>query len=309
MQTILGAGGAIGNELAKALTDYTRDIRLVSRNPIKVNPGDELIRADLLNYDEVFNAVEGSEIAFLTVGLPYKKKVWQEQWPVIMENVINACIAHDSKLVFFDNIYAYDGSNLDPITETTPVNPSSVKGAVRAHLLEMLKDAKHHDGLTFLVARAADFYGPGILDVSFLTESVFKPLSQGKTANWLGSADFKHSFTYTPDAAKATAILGNTPDAYGEAWHLPTAANPMTGKEWIDTIARELRTDPKYRQANKFTLRILGLFIPVMKEFIEMYYQYDRDYVFSSAKFEQRFDFHPTPYIEGIKSIIDQDYS
>jgi len=33
MQTILGAGGAIGVELAKALPKYTSKIRLVSRNP------------------------------------------------------------------------------------------------------------------------------------------------------------------------------------------------------------------------------------------------------------------------------------
>jgi len=39
MQTILGSGGAIGIELAKALTAYTLDIKLVSRNPKKVNNG------------------------------------------------------------------------------------------------------------------------------------------------------------------------------------------------------------------------------------------------------------------------------
>jgi len=32
----------------------------------------------------------------------------------------------------------------------------------------------------------------------------------GKKANWQGSANYKHSFTYTPDAGKATALLGNT---------------------------------------------------------------------------------------------------
>lgn len=42
MQTILGSGGAIGTELAKHLTNYTGQIRLVSRNPKKVNLTDEL---------------------------------------------------------------------------------------------------------------------------------------------------------------------------------------------------------------------------------------------------------------------------
>jgi putative NADH-flavin reductase len=56
-QTILGAGGAIGVELAKALSTYTRDIRLVSRNPKKINSSDELLKADLSNRDEVVKTV------------------------------------------------------------------------------------------------------------------------------------------------------------------------------------------------------------------------------------------------------------
>ncbi len=37
MQTILGAGGAIGIDLAKELTKFTKEIRLVERNSKKVN--------------------------------------------------------------------------------------------------------------------------------------------------------------------------------------------------------------------------------------------------------------------------------
>ena len=70
-QTILGSGGAIGIELAKALTEYTTDIRLVSRNPVKVNPTDELISADLLNPLEVESSVKGSSIVYVTVGFAY----------------------------------------------------------------------------------------------------------------------------------------------------------------------------------------------------------------------------------------------
>jgi putative NADH-flavin reductase len=62
MQTILGAGGAIGIELAKSLRTYTNDIRLVSRNPKKVNETDSLFAADLTRRDEIFNAVKGSEV-------------------------------------------------------------------------------------------------------------------------------------------------------------------------------------------------------------------------------------------------------
>jgi len=124
----------------------------------------------------------------------------------------------------------------------------------------------------------------------------------------MSSMKYKHSFTYTPDAGKATALLGNTEDAYNQVWHLPTSANPFTGKEWIETIAEEMGVKPKYQVASKFLVKIMGLFVPVMKEMPEMMYQYNRDYVFNSDKFERRFDLRPTPYIEGIKAIIESDY-
>ena len=308
MQTILGAGGAIGIELAKALKEYTNEIKLVSRNPKKVNDSDLLFQADLTNPENVLNAVKGSEIVYLTVGLPYKTKVWQSTWPLVMKNVIDACLEHQSKLVFFDNIYMYDGSNLNPITENTPINPRSKKGKVRKEIMQMIWDAVKDHGLQAVIARCADFYGPSIKNTSALTEVVFNPLSKGKKANWLGSDKYKHSFTYTVDAAKATAVLGNSEDAYGETWHLPTSENPLTGKEWIETIAKEFGVQAKYQVAGKSLVRLIGLFSPVMRELVEMMYQYEQDYVFNSDKFVTKFNFKPTPYIDGIREIISKDY-
>ena len=308
MQTILGTGGAIGIELAKALTVYTDQIRLVSRNPKKVNESDQLMSADLLKRNEVRAAIKGSSVVYITVGFPYNLKVWKRSWPKFIKHVIEACIEEKCKLVFFDNIYMYDSDHLDGMTEETPMNPPSKKGEVRQEVAKMIMDAVGKGEITALIARSADFYGPSIQNTSVLTETVFTPLSSGKKANWMSSVDFKHSFTYTPDAGKATAILGNTDDAYNQIWHLPTAANPLTGKEWIDQIANELGVKSKYQAAPKFLIRIMGLFVPVLRELPEMMYQYDRDYDFNSSKFENRFDFTPTPYAVGIREIVSSDY-
>lgn len=308
MQTILGSGGAIGTELAKVLPTYAKKIRLVSRNPKSVNKTDELFKADLTKRKEVEAAVKGSSVVYLTVGLPYKLATWENNWPTIIRNVIHACQMHHASLVFFDNIYMYEGVLLDPITEELPWNPPSEKGKVRANIARLVLDAHEKGKIKALIARCGDFYGPSIKNVSVLTETVFKPLSEGKTANWIGNPHCKHSYTYTADAAKATALLGNTPDTFGEVWHLPTAPNPYTGKEWITHISNALGVQPKYRKVNRVMLRLMGLFVPVMKEFVEMNYQNDRDYVFNSDKFENRFKIKPTPYAEGIKSIVKSDY-
>ena len=308
MQTILGSGGAIGVELAKALPKYTDQIRLVSRNPKKVNSNDQLMAIDLLNPDALEKVIKGSSIVYVTVGFDYNIKVWRKNWPTLVRKVIAACQEYECKLVFFDNIYMYDANHLDGMTEETPVNPPSKKGEVRAQIAKMIMDEVKAGKLTALIARSADFYGPGIKNTSMLTETVFKPLSEGKKANWMGSAKYKHSFTYTPDAGKATAILGNSDSAYNQVWHLPTAPNPFTGKEWVEHIAKEMGVKPNYREASKTIIKVMGLFMPIMKEMVEMMYQYDRDYVFNSDKFEKQFNYKPMPYQEGIKKVVQSDY-
>ncbi len=309
MQTILGAGGAIATELAKALTVYTKDIRLVSRHPVKVNDTDTLLAADLTDHTAVEKSVMGSEVVYLTAGLPYNTKVWQQTWPLIMSNVIDACVASGSRLVFFDNIYMYDASSLDPLTEDHAIHPCSKKGVVRAAIVEMLWEATRSRGLVALIARSADFYGPGVKGVSVLIETVFNPLSKNSKANWLADDTKKHSCTYTPDAGKGTALLGNTLDAFGQTWHLPTAKSPPTGQQWVALAAKSLGVPAKHRVISKTLVKLMGIFMPVMRESVEMLYQYDRDYVFNSDKFERRFSFVPTSYESGVKEIAATGFS
>lgn len=305
MQTILGAGGAIGTELAKELRKYTQDVRLTSRSPVKVHESDEVMVCNLLNKDDVLKAVKGSDVVYLTAGMEYKRKIWKEDWPKVISNVLEACAEYKARLVFFDNMYMYDKDSIGYMTEANPVNPPSEKGKVRALLNKMIFDEISKGNVQALIARCADYYGPGVINTSMLWQTVIKPLKEGKTANWMGYARYKHSFTFTLDAAKATALLGNTPDAYNQIWHLPTAKNPLTGKEWVEAFAKGFNAKPKFMEAPKYVVRILSLFIPIMKEMIEMLYQYDRDYVFDSSKFEERFGIKPTSYHEGIQLVVN----
>ncbi|AQG80310.1 NAD-dependent epimerase/dehydratase family protein [Spirosoma montaniterrae] len=303
MQTILGSGGTIGTELAKALPTYTDQVRLVSRKPKAVNPTDELVSADLSDAAQVDRAVAGSDIVYLTVGYDYKIDVWRAKWPVTMQNVIAACQKHGAKLVFFDNVYMYDCDYLNPMTEETPIRPTSRKGEVRAEIAGMLLNAIKAGTLTALIARSADFYGPNN-DKSVLVETVVKNLKKGKAANWFASLDHVHTFTYTPDAARATALLGNTPDAYGQVWHVPTHTSRLTGREWVNLFAKEMNVAPKASALPVWMIGVLGWFVPIMKEFKEMSYQYDRDYVFDSSKFATRFDLKPTEPLVGVRETV-----
>src|SRR5690349_2758686 len=106
LHTLLGANGTIATALVPVLQAHKEQIRLVSRTP-KTVEGAESISANLLDREQVFQAVEGSAIVYLLVGLQYEAAVWRKEWPIIMGNVIDACKASQAKLIFFDNAYMY----------------------------------------------------------------------------------------------------------------------------------------------------------------------------------------------------------
>ena len=301
MQTILGSGGAIGTTLAKELIAYTDKIRLVSRNPKKVNENDELFPADITDEEQVDRAIAGSDVVYVTVGFEYNIKVWQKNWPPLIRHVIDSCRKYNARLVFFDNIYMYDRDYLNRLTEETPIRPTSKKGKVRAEIAAMIMDEADHGRINALIARSADFYG---IRNSLLVELVIKNMMKNKRAMWFTDAHKIHTFTSAEDAARATALLGNTPDAYNQVWHLPTDNSPLTGKDWIELVARTLNRKPKYSVLPTWMVAFTGLFVPLFRELSEMSYQNEQDYIFISSKFEKRFGYVPVKPEEGIARLI-----
>ncbi len=304
MQTILGSGGAIGIPLAKELKKYTDRIRLVSRNPKKINETDELYPIDLNDHSKIDQAIAGSDVVYVVIGFEYKLSVWQKKWPSFMKAVIDACKTHQTKLVFFDNVYMYEPSAIPHMVETSPIHAPSKKGAVRQQLHEMIMSEVEKNTLTALIARSADFYGPDNKS-SALNMMVVDNFMKGKKAQAFGNINKIHTYTFTPDAAKATALLGNTADAFNQVWHVPTTKDKLTNQQWIQLIADELKVEAKIQTIPVWMIKILGLFIPVMKEFPEMIYQYEQDYVFDSTKFEHRFGMSATSPKDGIKILIE----
>jgi nucleoside-diphosphate-sugar epimerase len=299
MITILGAGGDIGKKLAKLLVARNQPFRLVGRNPSPTTGATETVAADITDEDQTIRAVAGSSVVHLLVGLKYDHKIWQEMWPRIMRNTIEACKRARAKVIFFDNVYMY-GKVTGPMTEETPFDPCSKKGEIRAKIATSLIDAWKSGALTGMIARAADFYGPDTRNgvANLLT---FEPFSRKQKASWLVNDAVPHSYTYTPDAAQSLVQLAERATAWNQTWHVPTAPNPPTGKEFVTLVAKEFGVAPKYRVLSRPMLRLAGWFKPPIAESYEMLYQHDSPYLFDSSKFAREFGFAGTPYAEGIR--------
>ena len=302
MITILGAGGAISSQLSRILAARKTSFRLVGRNPKPV-AGAELVSADLSDRDQAIRAVAGSDVVHLVVGLKYDLAVWRELWPRIMANTIEACKRAQAKLVFFDNVYMYGKVN-GPMTEETPYAPCSRKGEIRAKIAMALMDEVKAGNLTAMIARAADFYGPDTPN-AVPNLLVFDAFAKGQAASWLANDSVPHSLTFTPDAARGVAMLAEKESAWNQIWHLPTAPDPPTGKEFVAMAAAAFGVAPKHRVLGRPMLRVVGWFKPVVGESYEMLYQSDSPYLFNSSKFAREFAFGGTPYPEGIRIAAD----
>ena len=297
MHTILGAGGPVANALTKELLEAGEKVRLVSRRPVTKFPGTEWVGADLKNSEQVQKAVQGSAVIYMCAGLQYSRKIWAVEWPLIMQNLIDAAKSTGARLIFFDNVYMY-GHVHGAMKEDTPYNPSSVKGSIRAAIANQLMQESKAGNIRASIARAADFYGAETLN-SFYDSMVLAKFAKNEKAMWIGNPQSKHSFTYVPDAGKAMFLLGQNPGSDNQIWHLPTA-KPLTGKVFIELAASIFSVDPKFMKVNKFMLQTLGLFSKLIGETAELYYQYEHDYIFDSSKFEAYFGMKPVSYEQGI---------
>lgn len=298
MHAILGSNGVVGFYTAKELNKHALRIRLVSRNPRLINGNEELFKADLTKLNETIESLKGVKVAYLTVGLNYSSEVWLREWPLIMTNVIDACKFNGTKLVFLDNVYAY-GKVTGWMTEETPFNPCSVKGEIRAKIATQLLNEIRQGNIEAQIARSADFYGPNTPQ-SFASIMIFEKLSKKKEPQWMINDHSKHSFTYTPDIGVALAKLGTTDESFGQTWHLPTYKEALTGKEFIELCSIAFSTTPRYQTLKLWMLKMVGLLNPVVKESIEMLYQMEGDYLFSSDKIEKRFGLEPSSYRRGV---------
>ncbi|RED26873.1 nucleoside-diphosphate-sugar epimerase [Flavobacterium cutihirudinis] len=309
MQTILGANGQIGEELARELKrNFTSDIRIVSRKAKKINDTDTVFSADLSIKQNAIEALKDSEIAYFTLGLPMNSDLWEKQFPLITRNIIDACKVNGTKLVFFDNTYMYPQDNR-LLTEETVFAPVGRKGKIRKEMAEMvLKEIKSGE-LRAVICRAPEFYGSGKTQ-SITNTLIFNAIKENKKLKVPLADNKKRSLIWTPDASRATALIGNTPDAFGQTWHLPVDNTRLTYKEFINLASKIYGKELNYSVVPKLVFRIGALFNKRMKELQELLPRYQYDNLFDDSKFRNRFpDFRITTYNQGIEQIKSEQLS
>ncbi|MCB1474298.1 MAG: NAD-dependent epimerase/dehydratase family protein [Rhodobiaceae bacterium] len=295
--------GPVGRETARLLLARGDFVRIVQRKPpADLLPGALFIVGDLLSAVDVEAACDGVDTVICTAGLPYRASVWERDWPVAMDNLVNGCAASGARLVFADNLYMY-GPQTVPLREELPLTDFGIKPRVRAEITREWRDAHRAGRVKAVAVRASDFYGPDVPN-SVISYFGVRAMLAGKVVMLPYGCDQPHDFTYVPDFAHALVTLADAPDAdYGQAWHVPNA--PTRTLRQVLQLASELAgVKLRIRVLPGWLRGIMGRFVPELVEMDELAFQTDRPYIVDSRKFLARFGIEATPFETGLAETI-----
>lgn len=300
---ILGTG-AIGRAVMNELIKRGESVRMVNRSGRmeEAPAGVEVLPADLYDPLQVKEVTRGAKVVYQASQPHYNQ--WTTKFPALQESIINGLTGGDAKLVIVENLYMYGATNGVPMTEATPHNAHTKKGQTRSTMSRSAFEAHRAGKLRVTAGRGSDFFGPWGLSTAAMGERTFYPLLNGKAASLVGDVDAPHTHTFVNDFGKALVILGERPEADGEAWHVPNDNPRISQREMVSMIADEAGIQPKFSAMGKSMMWIGGWFIPEAKEMVEMMYEFEQPFIVDSSKFESTFGMKATPMREAIKETV-----
>ncbi|MFN3258761.1 MAG: NAD-dependent epimerase/dehydratase family protein [Ilumatobacter sp.] len=298
---VVGAG-PVGRAVVARLVASGAVPTVVSRSGTAV-AGAVSVAANIAQPEVATEVLREATTVFFVAQPAYHR--WTTEYRPLQDSVLRGCERSGAVLIATENLYGYGAGTggLDsPISETTPLAPSTRKGAVRAEGWHDLAAAHEAGRVRCAAVRASDFFGPGVRE-SMLGERFFGALAAGKPASVFGPVDRHHSATYVPDLAAAMIRVAERPDALGRAWLAPTAP-AVTVAEMIELAAAAAGSPSRHRRLSRPMLRLAGVFVPGARESIEMLYQWEADFTIDTAASQAALDLSPTPLVQSISDTV-----
>jgi len=295
--------GPLGLAVMRDLRRRGRSVRMINRSSrvkFAKDPQTEVGGANAVDPAQAREVCEGAAVVYHCVGLPYPR--WTE-FPAIAAGIVEGAAAAGAKLVYGDNLYMYGAVN-GAMTEERPYAATTKKGRIRAAIARSLLDAHQAGKVRVAIGRGSDFFGPFATDAAMMGSRVFGRALAGKSAQVVGDPDRLHSFTFIDDFGKALVTLGEREEALGRAWHVPSPP-AMTTRQFVEAIYRTLGKPVKMSRAPRLAVALAGLFDANARELKEMLYQFERDFVMDSNRFEKTFGMSPTPPDEAIRQTLE----
>ncbi len=279
---ILGAGGRVGNEIAKAFVAAGWRVRGVARGA-KVHglaAGVEPLAVDATDRAALVAACAGADIIVHALNPLYTE--WEEKVMPLAQNVLEAARVNGAAIMLPGNVYNFGLEIGMDMRESDPQIGSIAKARIRIEMETMLAAAARLDGVRTIVIRAGDFYG-GEKPGTWLDELVLAKLDKG-IFTWPGPMDLAHSFAYLPDLAQAFVAVAERRAELAPFEVLHFEGHTVTGQEMKGATEHAVGRPLSRRGVPWTLLRAAGLFMPMMRELAAMSYLWRVPHSLDGAK-------------------------
>ncbi|HEV2612611.1 MAG TPA: NAD-dependent epimerase/dehydratase family protein [Noviherbaspirillum sp.] len=287
---ILGATGGIGGELARQLSQRGWRINALHRAAASQRARDprfNWIQGDAMNPSDVIRAAEGASLIVHAVNPPGYRD-WDKLVLPMIDNTIAAARQSGARIVLPGTIYNYGPDAFPVITESSPQNPFTRKGAIRKEMERRLASAAEA-GVRSLIVRAGDFFGPQAGN-NWFSQGLVKP---GKPVTAImnpGARGIGHQWAYLPDVAETICRLvamDASLDAFA-MFHMK-GHRDEDGTRMVDAIRRIAEEETgssavRIRAMPWWALMAISPFVPTLREMKEMRYLWQQPVFLDNRK-------------------------
>ncbi len=305
---VLGATGGIGGEVARELREAGWDVRALTRGTPPARDGITWIRGDAMNRDDVVAAAQGCSVIVHAVNPPGYRR-WTELVLPMIDNTIAAAAEHGAAVVLPGTVYNFGPDAFPDVTEASPQNPRTRKGAIRVELERRLRAAPAR-GARVIVVRAGDFFGPRPGN-NWFSQGLITPGRAVTAVNLPGARGVGHQWAYLPDVARTMVQLLARREALE-----PFAAFHMAGHWDADgtemaaairrVVARRSGNAPKIRAFPWWLVTLASPFVATFRELREMRYLWREPMRMGNARLVAALGQEPhTPLDEAVEAALE----
>jgi len=294
--------GALGKWTTRELVRMGKRVRMVSHSgkaDSRIPSEVEVVQGDAYDINHNIEITKNAVAIYQCAQPPYH--TWVEKFPSMQKAILDAASVNGAKFIVGDNLYMYGDTNGQPIREDMPYQAHTKKGKVRGEMANTVMEAHRSGKVRAAIGRASNFFGP---DDNAVTSYAIRPALAGKSINLLGRTDQPHTFSYVADFGKLLATLGTREESLGQIWFTPSPA-PVTQVELVVIMEEVLGRKIKFMAAGKAMLSLLGLFMPTLRESVEMLYEWDKPFIMDSSKAQKTFGLQPTSLKDAIRTTIN----
>lgn len=301
---VIGATGGIGGAVADRLLAGGWRVRALHRDPETARrssgrTGLEWVKGDAMLEADVVAATEGVSLVMHGANPPGYRDWAGLQLPMLNASIA-AARAADARLIFPGTVYNFGPDAFPNLTEASPQNPKTRKGAIRVQMERALALAAEN-GSRVLIVRAGDFFGPKPGN-NWLSQGLLKPGRPIAAVSYPGPLAVPHAWAYLPDVAETMVRLAEQEATLGafEAFHM--RGQTLTGEALVAALEAVAKRKLSVSRLPWFAIRAMAPFNETMREMLEMRYLWEVPVLLDNTRLVGRLGVEPhTPIEEALR--------